>query len=77
MAQNGKLDSQNSGKCDNCKYRVSKQERILYDCGECGSYIVSNKHNTNINLLLFETQFNFFSHANLWLHSFIDLSVLL
>ena len=32
---------QNTGKCDNCRYRVSKQERIHYDCAECGSYIVS------------------------------------
>lgn len=39
--QGSQLDSQNSGKCDNCRYRVSKQERILYDCPECGSYIVS------------------------------------
>lgn len=32
---------QNAGKCDNCRYRVSKQERIHYDCLECGIYIVS------------------------------------
>lgn len=36
-----KLDGQNSGKCINCRYRVSKQERILYDCIECGNYLVS------------------------------------
>lgn len=41
--QAGKLDGQNTGKCVNCKYRVSKQERILYDCRECGNYLVSIK----------------------------------
>ena len=39
--QGPQTDSQNTGKCDNCRYRVSKQERILYDCLECGTYIVS------------------------------------
>jgi predicted RNA-binding Zn-ribbon protein involved in translation (DUF1610 family) len=37
---------QNTGKCDNCRYRVSKQERIHYDCPECGTYIVSTPAQT-------------------------------
>lgn len=38
---------QNTGKCDNCRYRVSKQERIHYDCPECGTYIVSTPAQTS------------------------------
>lgn len=40
QAQSGKTDTANAGKCDHCRYRVSKQERIHYDCVDCGSYII-------------------------------------
>ena len=48
-------DSQNTGKCDHCRYRTSKQDRILYDCQECGSYIVSTKSNSEIGPIVIKS----------------------